>query len=106
MEFRTSGAVCLVFLCAAYAYYTFWALVTVRRGGGAGGLEGSGSATHRSIPRPAAHAQPFVEPDQPVLRLFPPTYYALAAPVLAGVCLWSTTLIALGCLLAGPELRK
>ena len=41
-----------------------------------------------------------------MLRLFPPAYYAVAVPVLAGVCLWAATLITLGCFLAGPELRK
>ena len=38
--------------------------------------------------------------------IFPPRDWALAAPVLAGVGLFGTTLLTLGCFLVSGELRK
>ncbi|KAL4422488.1 hypothetical protein ABPG75_008685 [Micractinium tetrahymenae] len=74
---RAAGTLVLVTSCSLYSYYTFWVLIT-----------------------------PFIEEDQPVLRLFPPRYYAIAVPVLAGVALFGTTLLTLGCFLVSSELRK
>jgi len=50
--------------------------------------------------------QPFVDDGQPVLRFFPPRYYAIALPVLAGVALFGITLLTLGCFLVASELTK
>lgn len=41
-----------------------------------------------------------------MLRLFPSRYYAIAVPVLAGVTLFGTTLLTLGCFLVSSELQK
>lgn len=41
-----------------------------------------------------------------MLRLFPPSYYALAAPVLAGVGLFGGVLLTLGCFLVGGEWER
>lgn len=41
-----------------------------------------------------------------MLQLFPPRYYAIAVPVLAGVTLFGTTLLTLGCFLVSSELGK
>ena len=51
-------------------------------------------------------AQPFIDADQPILRLFPDRYYAIAVPVFVGVVLWSVTLVALGCFLIASEVSK
>ena len=64
-----------------------------------------GTPSFRATRRPPS-PQPFVDEDQPVLRLFPPPFYALAVPVFAGVALWSAALLTLGAFLAGPELCK
>jgi hypothetical protein len=50
--------------------------------------------------------QPFVEEGQPILRIFPQSYWAVAAPVLAGVVLFGVTLLTLGGFLAVGELAK
>ena len=50
--------------------------------------------------------QPFVEEGQPILRLFPSSYWAVAVPVLAGVVLFGVTLLTLGAFLVVGELAK
>jgi hypothetical protein len=50
--------------------------------------------------------QPFIDEDQPIRKLFPSTYYAIAIPAYAGVLLFSATLVALGGLLLRDELRR
>lgn len=77
MERRSVGKLLFFVVTIAYLYYSFWVLVT-----------------------------PFIDLDQPILRFFPDKYFAIAVPVLAGVVLWSVTLITLGSFLVGSELRK
>ncbi|EFN52542.1 hypothetical protein CHLNCDRAFT_138970 [Chlorella variabilis] len=72
-----AGNLVLVAACALYAYYTAWVLVTS-----------------------------FVEEGQPILRLFPPRHFAIAAPVLAGVVLFGVTLCTLGGFIVSSELGK
>jgi len=50
--------------------------------------------------------QPFIEPGQPFLNLFPPRYFAIAIPVFLGVLLFSATLITLGSFLIQSQLTK
>ena len=57
-------------------------------------------------PRVLDLAQPFIDADQPILRLFPDRYYAIAVPVFVGVVLWSVTLVALGCFLISSVVSK
>ena len=64
------------------------------------------SALFNCAALPLHRLQPFVESNQPVLRAFPPRHWALAAPVLAGVGLFGTTLLTLGCFLVSSEMRK
>jgi Dolichol phosphate-mannose biosynthesis regulatory protein (DPM2) len=47
--------------------------------------------------------QPFIEDDNPVLRLFPPRFYAILIPTLAGVVLFSATLGVLGYILIASQ---
>ncbi|KAI7837990.1 hypothetical protein COHA_008172 [Chlorella ohadii] len=77
MEQRRLGGLVLLLTAAAWLYYSAWVLIT-----------------------------PFIEREQPVRLIFPPRDWALAAPVLAGVGLFGTTLLTLGCFLVSGELRK
>lgn len=54
----------------------------------------------------ASPLQPFIDRGQPVLRLFPDSYWAFALPVFAGMLLWSVTLTALGCVLVRSQVTK
>lgn len=104
LEIATQGKIRIVTTCALYAYYTLWVIATVSvcRGVslGAPWYATANPAPHRPI------LQPFVDKDQPVLRLFPDPYYAIALPVFAGVVLFSATLVTLGAFLLGDELAK
>ncbi len=101
-------------LLISYLYYSFWVLVTViplaflvvcRS------RPGSLSMIARMAGMPRSQClllvlQPFIDKGQPVLRLFPDRYYAIAVPVFAGVVLWSATLVTLGCFLINSEVCK
>lgn len=45
-----------------------------------------------------------MEDGQPILRLFPPHYLAIAIPVFLGVLLFAVTLCTLGCFLVAQQL--
>lgn len=60
----------------------------------------------QQVALPLSCPQPFIEREQPVRLIFPRRDWALAAPVLAGVGLFGTTLLTLGCFLVSGELRK
>lgn len=111
MEARTRGLLTLVVSTLAYAYYSAWLLLVVscarqcEGGPSPGGLQ---RRTYAPRLRPPRHRppQPFIEEDQPTRAFFPPPYFALAPPALAGTALVSAVLVTLGCFLAGPELSK
>ena len=115
MSTLTAGRLIVALTLALYSYYSAWVLFTVRRRRHAGtswphlpmraAAAGTSPRPPQSLPA-NLHTQPFIEPGQPVLRLFPPRHLALAAPVLAGVGLWGATLITLGCFLVGGELAR
>lgn len=101
-----AGNLVLVAACALYAYYTAWVLVTVSC---AYALTRRRRARHTEAQVPSSSfcsLQSFVEEGQPILRLFPPRHFAIAAPVLAGVVLFGVTLCTLGGFIVSSELGK
>lgn len=72
-----SGQASVALTATLFAYYTLWCLAT-----------------------------PYIDEGHPLLRAFPPRYYAVLLPTLTGVILASVTVGFIGCVMVGSAIRS